>query len=42
MVSWMLKATEALHPTIPTVPTLKILEVHCSSIEDLLAIRQTG
>jgi hypothetical protein len=32
----------SLHTTSPTVPTLKILEVHCSSIEDLWVIRQTG
>jgi hypothetical protein len=35
-------STASLHPTVLTVPTLKILEVHCSGIEDLLAIRQTG
>jgi hypothetical protein len=33
-------STASLDPTIPTVPTLKILEVYCSSIEDLLAVRQ--
>jgi hypothetical protein len=36
------RSTVSPDPTVPTVPTLKILEVHCSSIEDLLAIRQTG
>jgi hypothetical protein len=34
--------TASLHPTVPTVLTLTILEVHCSGIEDLLVIRQTG
>jgi hypothetical protein len=35
-------STASLDLTVPTVPTLKILEVHCSGIEDLLAIRQIG
>jgi hypothetical protein len=34
------RSTASPDPTVPTIPTLKILEVHCSGIEDLLVIRQ--
>jgi hypothetical protein len=36
------RSTASLDPTVLIILTLKILEVHCSSIEDLLVIRQTG
>jgi hypothetical protein len=36
------RSTASLDPTVLTVPTLKILEVHCSGTEDLLVIKQTG
>jgi hypothetical protein len=36
------RSIASLYPTVLTVTMLKILEVHCSGIEDSLAIRQTG
>jgi hypothetical protein len=35
-------STASTDPTVLTVPKFKILEVHCSGIEDLLAIKQIG